>query len=133
MQSANEIVLLAQEEDGPKSGQKSRAIGTSYGILSYPAKKDKFYIYNDSDLDEKYKGVVDCSNPVSLRKQRKRPAELPAFYTVFDQERGAEQCESMKKVKQFESESPSPSFNFADYSFGILTRNSERLALDFIA
>ena len=85
VQSANEIVLLPLEEDGPKPGQKSRSITTSCGTPGTIAKKDKFYIYNDSDLDNKYRGVVDCANPVSLRKQRKKveTCPLPSFASSF--------------------------------------------------
>ncbi len=119
IQSANEIVLVSQDEDGPRFGQRSH--GTccaSYGVLDPPTKKDKFYIYADNDLDNKYKEEVDCTNPVSLRRQRKRSG-LPSFRSTFTPvtSRKASEC-----ANRLGESAPAVAFNFVVYSTRIVTR-----------
>jgi len=123
VQSANEIILLSMEEDGPKPNQKTRAITTNMDSnLGIMPKKDKFYIYVDSDLDDKYKGIVNCGNPVALRKQRRKIACLPGFAETFKGTQILKEnikenniLQNSNELNELKENMNIPKFNFEEY------------------
>ncbi len=108
--------------EGPTEAciSRSQSAATLYKEAS-SAKKDKFYIYTVDDLDEKYKEVVECSSPVSLRKPRKKT--LPSFEAAFAKALGASRCNSEISGQSVADTCALPmAFNFSNYGASIVTR-----------
>lgn len=69
--SAPQMVLIETEEEGPKEGQTSRAVGVREEMLLPANKKEIFYVYPENSLDEEYKSKVNYDDPVELRSKAK--------------------------------------------------------------
>ena len=62
---STEQMTLFEVEEGPCNGQISRGIFTN--IESIVQKKEVFFIFDEIELENKYKNEIDYSNPVWLR------------------------------------------------------------------
>ncbi len=79
--SAPQMVLVQAEEEGPKEGQVSRAVGVREDMLLPASRKEVFYVYPESSLDEEYKNKINYDDPVELRTKLRSPNETPELKT----------------------------------------------------
>eukprot|EP00826_Nyctotherus_ovalis_P048007 TRINITY_DN5615_c0_g2_i15.p1 TRINITY_DN5615_c0_g2~~TRINITY_DN5615_c0_g2_i15.p1 ORF type:complete len:204 (-),score=55.70 TRINITY_DN5615_c0_g2_i15:297-908(-) len=68
VESAAQMVLFEEAEEGPGSGQMTRAISVSPHEIE-EHKHDLFYVYSDTDPEMKYKDKIDYSDPLLLRSK----------------------------------------------------------------
>lgn len=66
IESAEQMVLFEEVEEGPGDGRTTRAV--SINLTSEDLhKKDVFYIYSDTDPEKKYKEKINYSDPILLK------------------------------------------------------------------
>jgi len=81
-QTIEQFIIFPSEEDGPKFLQTTRATMTEN--METTSKKDVFFIYEEENLDEKYREKIDYKDPIILKGKNKNEVNIEENKQIFD-------------------------------------------------